>query len=271
MTRLSVNGHHYHVKVSGSGVPIVLLHGFTGDTSTWDRLRLALESTYQVIVIDILGHGQSDKPPTINPYYMENVAHDIAQLIEQLTVQQGHLLGYSMGGRLALYLAIHYPDHFHSLILESASPGLAVEQEREARRNSDNALADQIEANGIQWFVNYWEQLSLWDSQKSLPQTILDAQHYQRLQNEPHGIANSLRGMGTGIQPNLWDMLSKLTVPTHLIVGEVDKKFCYVNQDMAQKLPDVTMKTIRGAGHTIHLEAPTEFIEEVTFHLSHAT
>jgi len=259
-----INGHHYHVEVSGSGVPIVLLHGFTGDTSTWQLLRTTLEASYQVIAIDILGHGKSDKPSTVTSYHMQNVARDIVQLMDGLSVHQAHLLGYSMGGRLGLYLAVNYPDRLLSLILESASPGLATEQEREERRIRDNALADKIEANGIPWFVEYWERLSLWESQKSLPQEILESQRKQRLQNDPHGLANSLRGMGTGVQPSLWDELGSVTIPTRLIVGEHDKKFLQINHEMAQQIPDVKMITITGVGHTTHLENPTEFIKHIT-------
>ena len=262
MIRLMVNGHHYHVDVSGSGFPIILLHGFTGDTSTWQVLRHSLETSFQVIAIDIIGHGKSDKPSKVTPYYMENVARDIIHVMDSLSLRQAHLLGYSMGGRLALYLGLYYPDRFSSLILESASAGLVTEEEREERRIRDNILADKIEANGITWFVDYWEQLSLWESQKTLAQEILETQRSQRLQNNPEGLANSLRGMGKGVQPNLWDMLPNLTLPIHLIVGEYDTKFLQINHEMAQQIPNVTMAMIKGAGHTAHLENPFEFIKQ---------
>ncbi len=263
MPEFTVNGHHYHVDVSGAGTPILLLHGFTGDVSIWRDVRLALDRSFQVIAIDILGHGQSDKPSDVAPYHMETVASDIIQLLDSLSVYQTHLFGYSMGGRLALYLAIHYPELFRSLILESASAGLATEQEREERRQRDNALADKIEANGIQWFVDFWEGLSLWDSQKSLSQDILSQQRTQRLQNDPQGLANSLRGMGTGVQPSLWSRLPEIALPTQLIVGEFDSKFISINQHMVQLIPHAEMATISGAGHTVHLENLAVFIEQV--------
>lgn len=267
MTQVMVNGHRYHVEVSGAGEPILLLHGFTGDVSIWRDSRSALDNRYQVISIDILGHGKSDKPSTVVPYQMESIASDIVQLLDSLSVYQTHLLGYSMGGRLALYLAIHYPDRFSSLILESASPGLATEQEREDRRDRDNALADKIEANEIQWFVDFWEGLSLWDSQKSLSNDVLLNQRAQRLQNDPQGLANSLRGMGTGVQPSLWDRLPEITLPTQLIVGEFDSKFIGINQHMTQLMSNATMTTITNAGHTVHLENPKAFIKQVQLFL----
>ena len=258
-----VNGHNYYLESSGDGVPILLLHGFTGDITIWDDVRRELESHYQVIAIDILGHGRSDKPANVEAYRMESVSADIIQLLDNLSLENVHLLGYSMGGRLALYLATTYPERFHSLILESASPGLAIEAERNERRERDNALADNIEANGIEWFVDFWESLSLWDSQKSLSQTVIVAQREQRLRNDPTGLANSLRGMGTGVQSNLWDSLPDLLMPTKLIVGELDEKFVRINRKMFECILDVELSTISKAGHTVHLENPTAFINHM--------
>ncbi len=260
MTQLTISGHNYHIAVSGEGIPIVLLHGFTGDTTIWESVREELEQHHSVIAIDILGHGHSDKPEDIDVYRMESVAGDIVQLLDSISVEKVHLLGYSMGGRLALYLATHFPEHFHSLILESASAGLETEQEREERRVRDNALADKIEAKGIDWFVDFWETLSLWDSQKSLTDDVLMTQRKQRLSNNPRGLANSLRGMGTGVQPSLWDALDGLMIPTQLIVGEHDRKFIRINREMVKRIPNVALTTIPNAGHTVHLENLSDFM-----------
>lgn len=263
MAHLTINGRNYHVEVSGNGIPILLLHGFTGDTTTWQSIREALEISHTVIAVDILGHGKSDKPNDVNLYRMESVACDLIKLLGTLAVGKVHLLGYSMGGRLALYLAHRFPDKFHSLILESASPGLATEVERQERRARDDYLADEIVENGIDWFVDFWENLSLWESQKSLPDDVLEQQRQQRLRNDPIGLANSLRGMGTGVQPNLWDVLSELSVPTQLIVGEYDRKFVRINAEVVENMPNAEMAIIKGAGHTVHLENPRAFIGQV--------
>lgn len=257
---MNVNGRQYHVEVTGQGVPLVLLHGFTGDVSIWQGVRQYFASSYQVIAVDVLGHGQSDKPHDVSAYHMTCVADDICAILDALSVGRSHLLGYSMGGRLALYLATQFSDRFYSLILESASPGLATQDERDERRNRDCALADKIEANGILWFVNFWEKLSLWDSQQQLSGAILQTQREQRLRNSPHGLANSLRGMGTGVQPSLWGELTDLSLPTQLIVGEYDTKFLHINQQMSEAIPQVQMTTIPNAGHTVHLENFDAFV-----------
>lgn len=232
---------------------IVFLHGFTGSQDDWSDLREKLNTQYKSKALDIIGHGERASAQNLADYDMVQVA---LQMIAQCP-EQFHLVGYSMGGRLALYIATHYPDIVQSLTLISASPGLKTETERQARRESDDALADKIETNGIEWFADYWENLSLWDSQS--PELKADLRQ-KRLKNSPTGLANSLRGMGTGAMPSLWDDLASLPMPVQLIVGELDKKFVAINQDMADLIPNVTLEIIADAGHAVHLEKPDAVI-----------
>lgn len=231
---------------------LILLHGFTGSGQDWQGIIPALPDQYHAVAPDIIGHGRAASPADVEPYHMEAVAEVLLSSVQA----PFNLLGYSMGGRLALYVATHYPDHVHSLILESASPGLKTEAEREARRNQDSELADKIEANGIEWFVNYWETLALWDSQSPELKARL---HQQRLRNDPVGLASSLRGMGTGVMPSLWDKLSDLNMPVKLIVGELDSKFLARNQEMVQRIPGADLSIVEGAGHAVHLERSERF------------
>jgi 2-succinyl-6-hydroxy-2,4-cyclohexadiene-1-carboxylate synthase len=169
---------------------------------------------------------------------MEYVGNDIIKLIRAMTSAPVTLLGYSMGGRLALYLAVHYPDEIDRLILESASPGLASEEKRQQRRISDEQLAERIEREGIPAFVDYWENIALFTSQKNLTEAIQIALHAQRLSNSATGLANSLRGTGTGIQPSLWGKLAEIHQPTMLLTGELDTKFHTIAEQMKTKMPD---------------------------------
>ncbi|MCY4073578.1 MAG: 2-succinyl-6-hydroxy-2,4-cyclohexadiene-1-carboxylate synthase [Chloroflexi bacterium] len=260
---LCVNGYHYGLEISGSGEGLLLLHGFGGDKTMWADLRARLDSEYRVIAADILGHGTSDKPSQVPAYHMERVSRDILSLLDELRIPECHMLGYSMGGRLALHLAACYPGRFRSLILESASPGLADDCERAQRRRQDEALAGRIETMGIAWFADYWEKLPLWKSQVKLSEDILSAQRKQRLGNSATGLANSLRGMGSGAQPNLWPRLGQVMMPTLLLVGEGDSKFVAINQLMARQIPRTDLRVIPDAGHNIHLEQPLVFQEQV--------
>ncbi len=252
----------------GAGVPLLLLHGFTGSAQSWAPHVSFFAQRYRVITLDLPGHGRTDAPADPLHYRMEACAEDILALLETLTPEPAHLLGYSMGGRLALYLALTAPQRFRSLILESASPGLATAAERHQRREHDNALADRIEQQGIAWFVDFWEQRPLFHSHQQLPPAMRAALRRQRLQNNPRGLANSLRGMGTGVQPSLWDRLNTLTLPVLLLAGALDPKFVAINEQMAALLPAAHLQVIPQTGHTIHLEQPAAFRKAVAAWLS---
>jgi 2-succinyl-6-hydroxy-2,4-cyclohexadiene-1-carboxylate synthase len=253
----------YGYVEQGVGEPLVLLHGFTGSRGSWWPVMPGLAGRYRVIAVDLLGHGSSDAPPQAGRYAMERVAEDMAALLDHAGVSQAHLVGYSMGGRLALYLALALPQRWRSLVLESSSPGLAAAEERTARAAQDEALAAFTETEGIDAFVDRWERLPLFASQQALPEAVRARQRQQRLNNRPAGLAGSLRGMGTGVQPSLWERLGELAAPVLLLAGEADEKFVAIARQMAEAIPHATLKTVPGAGHTIHLERPEAWLSLV--------
>ncbi|MCA9873659.1 MAG: 2-succinyl-6-hydroxy-2,4-cyclohexadiene-1-carboxylate synthase [Anaerolineales bacterium] len=255
----------YSFEITGSAEkrPLLLLHGFTGSSRNWGDIVPTLAERFMVITVDLLGHGRTPSPTRPARYMMEAAAADLIDLLDQLAIEQTSLLGYSMGGRLALYLAAQYPQRWQALILESASPGLKEKAEQIERRQSDNALAKRIEGEGLEAFVDYWESLPLWASQAQLPAETRTELRRQRLQNNPVGLANSLRGMGTGAQPSQWRRLSKLNLPVLLVVGELDAKFLAINQEMASLIPQARLAIVPGAGHTVHLERPSRYTELV--------
>jgi 2-succinyl-6-hydroxy-2,4-cyclohexadiene-1-carboxylate synthase len=167
------------------------------------------------------------------------------------------LLGYSMGGRIALYTA--FSGYFRALVLESASPGVAGSRERRERRSADEALAQRIERDGIPAFVSYWESQPLFASQNSLSTDRRALLHEQRLRNRPDGLASSLRGAGAGTQPDLHGKLPTLHLPVLLIAGALDTKYCAIAHDMAACLPAAKVEMVDHAGHTVHVEQPEVF------------
>ena len=254
------------VEMRGSPAhpPLVLLHGFTGSAASWGtHIDAFAAHGLHVIALDMLGHGRSDAPADSRRYAIERCSEDIVTALQTLGIQAGTaiLLGYSMGGRIALYTALS--GFFRALILESASPGLADADERMRRRSSDEALAARLEREGVPAFVDYWEQLPLFASQQRLPAEQRAALHQQRLLNRADGLANSLRGVGTGAQPALHARLSQLAIPILLLAGELDDKYCAIARAMAQALPHARLEIIPDAGHTIHLEQPTAFDRSV--------
>lgn len=257
--QIKCNDVTYFVEVYGNGEPLLLLHGFTGDHSTWRDLVDLLQNNYLCIVPDIIGHGRSGSPHDYSRYRLENVSADLKQIMKVLNIEQCHVLGYSMGGRLALQFSILFPEYVKTLLLESASPGLLLAEEREQRMEQDHKLADRIEKEGIASFVEYWQSIPLFRTQNRLPECKKAAIYEQRMRNKAIGLANSLRGMGTGVQRSLWGELVNVQMPVILLTGEHDEKFCKIAEEMNAMLPNCEWHTINDVGHAIHVEESEMF------------
>lgn len=216
-----------------------------------------------IVAPDLIGHGTALAPSDVAPYRMAAI---VADLVE--SIGTAHVVGYSMGGRIALSLAVAAPERVRSLTLIGASPGLRTIEERQARVKRDAALAQDIERDGIEAFVLRWENLPLFASQQSLDGKVLERQRQTRLAQRPHGLANSLRGCGTGSMPPLHDALSDLRMPALCLAGESDITYATIGNEMAAALPAGSFAVVPGAGHAAHLEDPDttaslvrEFIE----------
>lgn len=265
--KLKVRQVNYHVDIQGGGPPLILLHGFTGSSKTWKPFMEEWSASFTTIAIDFLGHGLSDIPRDYRRYTMEETLADLSQIMDQLGINKAHVLGYSMGGRVAVALASTYPDKIDRLILESTSPGLETEEERSKRRKQDEALALEIEQKGIGPFVEKWENLPLFATQKQLPHHVREKVRQERLAQSPQGLANSLRGLGTGNQPSYWPALKKFSFPVLILAGAKDTKYCHIARQMARFIPQATLKIVPCAGHTIHLEKPQFFAKVVVDYL----
>ncbi len=261
--KIKINGVNYNVKISGQGEALLLLHGFTGSLKNWEPFIKDWADSNYVIAVDLLGHGETDKPRYASRYTVEKAADDLNDLFHKVCIKKSHIIGYSMGGRLALTFAVKYLEKVTSLILESSSPGLESEKERFERLKKDDSLADFIEGSGTAAFVDYWERIPLFSSQKLLSAEVKKKIHNQRLNNDVCGLANSLRGMGTGKQPSWWSFLDRLNIPVHLITGEKDKKFTEIAQNMVKNLPNAETTIVKNAGHNVHVECPQVFNEIV--------
>jgi len=254
-----IDGVTYNVEVTGEGFPLVLFHGFTGDSTTWKPFYFKWSNDRQLVSIDIIGHGKSDSPEDVKRYDMLSVIGDIKRVLEKLNLTKVDMLGYSMGGRLALSFAVQYPDFIRKLILESSSPGLETEEERWDRRKGDEKLCHYIEENGIAQFVDYWENIPLFATQKNLSEEKQEEIKQQRLQNNQVGLCNSLKGMGTGSQASWWEHLQTFLIETLLLTGTLDEKFCSIAQQMEKLMPNAKWIQVEGSGHAIHVEHPEKF------------
>ena len=225
---------------------IVLLHGFTQTGRSWEPTIAALGERYRALAPDIRGHGTA---ADARPAAFGAVHADVLALAPNRFV----LAGYSMGGRIALSLALAAPERISRLVLVGASPGLSDAEERRARRAADDALADRIEGEGIEAFASHWSSLPLFAGQ---PAAVAAAAHAERLSQSPAGLAAALRGLGTGAMEPLWDRLPTLSLPVTLVTGERDAKFRAIAERMGELLPHATVHVVQGAGHAVQLERP---------------
>lgn len=259
MIRFSVNGVTLNVETAGAGPPLVLLHGFTGAVASWSAHLGALSARHTTVAIDMLGHGASDAPTDPDRYRIEHTAPDIVAVLDRLEMSRAAVLGYSMGGRVALFLAATAPARVSALILESTSPGIADEDERTKRAAEDAALADAIEREGVSAFVDRWERLPLFATQTRLPAEARAAVRAQRLGHTAQGLANSLRGLGQGAQPPLFDRLPTVAMPALLIAGELDTRYATLGREMSRRMPNARLVIVPAAGHAVHLDQPETF------------
>jgi 2-succinyl-6-hydroxy-2,4-cyclohexadiene-1-carboxylate synthase len=251
-------GVRLHALVEGEGSPVVLLHGFTGACESMADLAQRLRSRHRVVCVDLVGHGLSDAPRERSAYTMEACTAQLAAVSAALA-PAAHWLGYSMGGRAALALAVRHPERVRSLLTIGASAGLRTAEERAARIRDDEALAGVIERDGLEKFVDRWMALPLFAGQARLGAHALAQAREQRLRNRPHGLANSLRGMGAGAQPPLHAALARLAAPACFAAGAQDAKFRAIAAELAAIAPRGQARTVPGAGHAAHLEAPDAF------------
>lgn len=246
---IEVGKHKYWVECEGKGEPLVILHGFTGSTNTFRFLKQYLPH-YQHIRIDLPGHGRTKA--TI--FSIEECMDDIFIVCKKIGLNKVHLLGYSMGGRTALSFAKKYSTFLQSLIIESATPGIEEEEARKKRIKADEELSTFILENSLEAFVNYWEDIPLFSSHKNLPIPVKKAIRQERLAQTKEGLALSLRRMGTGVMPSLWNQLSTITCPVCIIVGESDKKFVQIGEKMISLLQNNEFHVVKNSGHAIHVE-----------------
>jgi 2-succinyl-6-hydroxy-2,4-cyclohexadiene-1-carboxylate synthase len=234
---------------------IVSLHGFTGECSDFGPLRAFLPPGAQLNAPDLPGHGSRRHLRATSDYSIE--AH-LSLISEAATSPQITLLGYSLGGRLALHWALAHPERIARLILVGASPGLATAAERDERRVGDATLADFIRTRGLDAFFKYWHNQTFFQPLLQLPEERLRPILERRHHNDPEGLALSLDNVGTGTLPSLWPRLKELRCPVDLVTGEHDVKFTRLAREMGAHLPKARLSVIEGAGHAVHLERPAD-------------
>ncbi|MEB3343082.1 2-succinyl-6-hydroxy-2,4-cyclohexadiene-1-carboxylate synthase [Okeania sp.] len=252
---------NYYLTGKNNKQVILLLHGFMGNTNDFREIIPELSEKFCCLRVDLPGHGKTKIFGSEEYYNMPNTATALIDLLDDLKIEKCYLFGYSMGGRLALYLAINYPTRFEKIILESASPGLKTKKERSLRYQADFKLANKLENSNFEEFLWNWYSQPLFASlrQDNNFENVIK----KRLENNQLELAKSLRSLGIGNQPSLWNKLSNHQIPTLLIVGEYDDKFQVINTEMAKLCRVAQVKIIPESGHNIHWENPREWVESI--------
>lgn len=231
----------------------VLLHGFTGAPGSWSDVLLRMPVRGRVLAPWLAGHGPQ---PVIVDDFEQEVARLCARVAAEADDGSAHLVGYSMGGRVALGMLAARPELFARATLIGARPGLSDPAERDARMEWERQWLELLELDGIDAFVEAWEALPMWASQQQVADDRLEAQARTRRSHTAHGLAAALRALGLAAMPDLGPSLERLDLPVDVMVGERDTKFADFADRMLLRLPRGRRLTIAGAGHNLLLERP---------------
>ena len=237
---------------------ILFLHGFMGSGADWASEISALDEKFHCVAPDLPGHGSSlGLPP--DAYTIEGTTRALLDLLDELGITRAVLVGYSMGGRIALYLALRHPERCSGLFLQSASPGIEEPAERLARRKADEERARRLESGDLASFLEAWYRQPLFASlarREGLLRETIEA----RMRNDRGELARSLRSLGTGNQPSLWEELGALQVPALAVAGDLDERYAGISTRMASLSPRIRAAVVPGAGHNVHLESPEAYL-----------
>lgn len=243
--------------------PLLLLHGFTGNRSSFDHLRPLMSDKVRAISVDLPGHGQTPLPSRTGREGFLETVDALMRVLDEVGVAKANLLGYSQGARFALAAALSRPERFGRLIMESGSPGLHRRQERTERRAKDGELATFIRQKGVDAFVTHWESLPLFVGLRKLPAELQESLRARRQGCTVEGLVGALDCLGLGVQPDYWPELQRQRLPTLLLTGALDDKFTQIARRMAAELPVVWRRTFDECSHAPHLEVPEEYAREV--------
>ncbi|MFZ4730777.1 MAG: 2-succinyl-6-hydroxy-2,4-cyclohexadiene-1-carboxylate synthase [Pseudanabaena sp.] len=260
----------YYSEGDSNHPTILFLHGFMGNRFEFKQTIAILSKQFYCVAIDLLGHGQTtsinQRADQNDSYTIQSSADFVIKFLDLLRLDSCFLVGYSMGGRLALYLTIHFPQYFQRVVLESASAGLSSDVARSDRLAKDMQMATKLETGDFRLFLENWYQQPIFANLRSHPHFAQMLE--QRLNNSPAQLAKSLRNLSIGMQPSLWEKLFKNEIPLLLLVGELDLKFVQINRQMQQLGKNSQLEVIPSCGHNIHFENPNLFIEKIkTFFL----
>ena len=242
--------------------PILFLHGFTGSSNDWKFILGKIPTRFSPVFIDLIGHGKSESPNDINNYTKESQMEIINQLLDFLSIKKIIIVGYSMGGRLALSFTMKFPKKIKALVLESTSFGIENHTERKERIFADAELSKLIKENGISDFIDHWMNIPLFETFKKVDSSKIEKLRRNKVsENNIIGLQNSLVGFSPGRMKYLGNSLNLIDVRVLIIAGKLDEKYCKIALDIKRKIQNSELKIANNCGHNVHFEKPEEFLK----------
>ncbi|MEW5796896.1 MAG: 2-succinyl-6-hydroxy-2,4-cyclohexadiene-1-carboxylate synthase [Candidatus Zixiibacteriota bacterium] len=252
----------FHLKCAPIHLTLLYLHGFLGGQDDWLEVSELMGGQYGHLRIDLPGHNARAGFLENRYYAWEELPNLIGELLRSCNLEECTPVGYSLGGRVALYLLTRVPELFSRAVIESASPGLRTDDERAQRRLEDEKLITQLKTRPLDEFVDNWYRQPLFDTiQKTGPR--FNAMRDRRLKHDPLALVRSLKYMGLGTMPSLWELLPTIRIPVLFVAGGQDAKYSALARQMASLCPKGRVAIIPGAGHNVHFERPKEFCKAV--------
>lgn len=236
---------------------LLFIHGFMGSSKDWEELATTLPEQTNVAAITLPGHidPEGKLVPLPEQLNFDTLSATITESIRHKLPLPIILVGYSLGGRVAMHIAVRHPELLRHLVIISAHPGLTERHERETRYASDINIGKRLETESISKFLSWWYSQEIFSSLAERPE-LLARLLLSRLEQNPKLLAEVLRRLSTGLMEPLWDALPWLSIPVTYIVGELDGKFCKLLAQAHQATPDSILCVIPRSGHMPQLEEP---------------
>nr|VFK43483.1 MAG: 2-succinyl-6-hydroxy-2,4-cyclohexadiene-1-carboxylate synthase [Candidatus Kentron sp. TC] len=247
----------FDTRGSADDAAMVWLHGFLGAGRDWLPIVERLPGYYHVM-LDLPGHGGSARCQSDGVFSFHGTARAIMATLEYLRLDKTIFIGYSLGARLALYVALRFSPRIRGLVMEGGSPGLEDETERRERLRGERGVRDALQSQPMAEFLDAWYDQPLFHSLKNHPD-LLRRLRASRADNRVPGLCRAHEGLSVATQPNLWPELSRLSVPSLLIVGEQDDKYGGIARMIRARAAHIQVATVPGCGHNTHLEDPETF------------
>ncbi len=254
-----------HIQTIGkSSLPrIIFLHGFLGSGSDWLPIARQLCDDYCCIMVDLPGHGKASfqQTPQTDGFFDQTI-DALAELLQESPSTQSYIVGYSMGGRLALALLLRHQELFSKAVIVSASPGLRTVKEQIDRQEHDEKIARKIEHN-FEGFIEAWYDQPLFATLKHHP--IFKEVETERKINDPRNLALAMRVLGTGRQRSQWERLQYNNIPVRFFAGEKDERYVEIGRQMVKLCPGSDLEIFPHCGHTLQLENKELFLDRLRF------